>query len=464
MSSQPTRFYEFGPFCVDVSSRVLLREGKPLPLEPKVFDTLLVLVRNHTKVVSKEELMNAVWGPDTFVEEGSLARNISLLRKTIAEGLGDTQCIATFPKRGYQFVGPVKGVAGTSLPEPGVEANGHAPAETDIGHPQVAPPLRNGFAEALRRHPIVVLAGSVAALGLALGYWFVRPLPAPVVRGHQALTYDGREKSGPLLTDGPRLYFREKLEGRWVLAVMPTAGGNLSTFPLPSPDVRISDIAPDGSDLVGWEPIPGSAGGRLLIWPVASGAPEILANLQGEAPTWSPGGERIAYSDGIHSVFVAGGHGESPRRVALVEGCPNELRWSPDGRSLRFLQRNPRSEVESVWEVPAGGGRPHPLLIGWKYSATDPAWTADGSYSLFMSGPEGGSAIWARRENCNPLRWRCREPIRIAAGLGDSYAPLPSRDGRKIFVINGQCKKELARYDLKSRTFVPYLPGVLERF
>jgi Tol biopolymer transport system component len=78
-----------------------------------------------------------------------------------------------------------------------------------------------------------------------------------------------------------------------------------------------------------------------------------------------------------------------------------------------------------------------------------------------VSGPEGGLDIWARRENCNPFRWRCREPTRITAGLGDNYAPLPSRDGSKLFVIGEQSKTELARYDLKSKTFVPYLPTIL---
>ena len=124
MSGQTVRFYEFGPFCVDVSSRVLRRGGDALPLEPKVFDTLLVLIENHGKVVSKEELMKAVWGPDTFVEEGSIARNISLLRKTIDGGPGDTQCIATFPKRGYQFVALVREVEGTSGTGAGVEGAG----------------------------------------------------------------------------------------------------------------------------------------------------------------------------------------------------------------------------------------------------------------------------------------------------------------------------------------------------
>jgi len=69
--------------------------------------------------------------------------------------------------------------------------------------------------------------------------------------------------------------------------------------------------------------------------------------------------------------------------------------------------------------------------------------------------------IWARREDCNPLRWRCREPKQIVTGLGEVSAPLPSRDGRKLFVISGRYKQELVRYDLNSRSFVPYLPGLL---
>jgi DNA-binding winged helix-turn-helix (wHTH) protein/Tol biopolymer transport system component len=450
MSGQTVRFYEFGPFSIDLSSRVLRHEGEALPLEPKVFDTLLVLVENHGKVVGKEELMKAVWGPDTFVEEGSLARNVSLLRKTIAEGLGDTQCIATFPKRGYQFVATVREVA-TSRSEEGVEGHGQGAEEADGGHPQGVP---------LPRHPAPVIAASVAVLALALGYWFVRPLPAPVVRDHQALTGDGREKRGPLLTDGPRLYFEEKVDGKWVLAVVPTAGGSVST-PLPSSDVMVSDIAHDGSGLIGWQEIPGTAGGGLLIWPVAGGAPESLGGLQGAWPAWSPDEARIAFSDGVHSLFVAGRHGEGLRKVASVVGCPQGLRWSPDGESLYFSQDDPKSEARSVWEAPATGGHPHRLLIGGKNPDSVPVWTPGGTYSLFLWGSKDALDIWAQRENCNPVRWRCREPMRIAAGLGGYTDLRPSRDGKRLFVIGGQYKKELVRYDLKARAFVPYLPTVL---
>jgi len=69
--------------------------------------------------------------------------------------------------------------------------------------------------------------------------------------------------------------------------------------------------------------------------------------------------------------------------------------------------------------------------------------------------------VWARRENCNPFRWRCREPLRITAGLGDIVSQLPSRDGKKLFVLGGAYKRELLRYDLKSGTFAPYFPTAI---
>jgi DNA-binding winged helix-turn-helix (wHTH) protein len=95
MVSPTKRFYIFGLFRIDVTERVLLGQtGAALPLTPKVFDTLLVLLENSSHVLTKKELMQQVW-PDSFVEENNLAQNISVLRKAIGE-----RFIQTVPKRG----------------------------------------------------------------------------------------------------------------------------------------------------------------------------------------------------------------------------------------------------------------------------------------------------------------------------------------------------------------------------
>jgi DNA-binding winged helix-turn-helix (wHTH) protein/TolB-like protein/Tfp pilus assembly protein PilF len=99
--------YEFGAFRLDPSERLLLRDGRNVQLAPKVFDTLIALIENSGRLVDKEELMSRLW-PDTFVEEATLARNISDLRKALGESTGEQKFIETVPKRGYRFTGEVK--------------------------------------------------------------------------------------------------------------------------------------------------------------------------------------------------------------------------------------------------------------------------------------------------------------------------------------------------------------------
>lgn len=107
MNSQSHQRYEFGPFQVDIAEHSLLRDGKPVSLTPKVFDLLRVLVQNNGRLVEKDELLKEVW-PDSFVEEGNLNRNVSILRKVLGEDASGGPYIETIPKRGYRFVANVK--------------------------------------------------------------------------------------------------------------------------------------------------------------------------------------------------------------------------------------------------------------------------------------------------------------------------------------------------------------------
>src|ERR1700677_3487425 len=95
-------FYRFGPFDLDPDQRVLRRDGKKIALPPKAFDLLLYLVQNPLRLLTKEELLRAVW-PDSFVEEGNLSQTIFLLRKALVSKQKDFRYIAPLPGRGYQF-------------------------------------------------------------------------------------------------------------------------------------------------------------------------------------------------------------------------------------------------------------------------------------------------------------------------------------------------------------------------
>jgi eukaryotic-like serine/threonine-protein kinase len=101
-SQTVNELYEFGPFRVDAARETLLRAGEPVPLTPKTFQILLVLVRHGKEIVTKDDLMKTVW-PDTFVEEANLSRNIFMLRKALGETAQDRQYIITVPGRGYRL-------------------------------------------------------------------------------------------------------------------------------------------------------------------------------------------------------------------------------------------------------------------------------------------------------------------------------------------------------------------------
>src|SRR5262244_603263 len=107
MGEHPKHFYEFGRFRIRTDERILLRDRDIIPLTPKVFDMLLTLVESRGEVVSKDSLLKKVW-PDSYVEEGNLTQNISLLRKALGEGQNGHQYIETVARRGYRFIAPVR--------------------------------------------------------------------------------------------------------------------------------------------------------------------------------------------------------------------------------------------------------------------------------------------------------------------------------------------------------------------
>ena len=101
--------YRFGEFTLDAGEKVLLRQGKPLLLAPKILETLLTLVQNSGRIIEKEELMTRLW-PDTFVEESNLTYSIVQLRKTLGDDARHPRYIETIPKRGYRFIEEVQEV------------------------------------------------------------------------------------------------------------------------------------------------------------------------------------------------------------------------------------------------------------------------------------------------------------------------------------------------------------------
>src|SRR4026207_861426 len=127
MIEQTSQFYEFGRFRVKADERVLRRGEELVSLTPKAFDILLALLENEGRIVNKNDLMKKVW-PNTFVEEGNLTQNVSLLRKALGESANGPQFIETVPRRGYRFVAPVSRRIGDGQNRnvPAVDENGQS--------------------------------------------------------------------------------------------------------------------------------------------------------------------------------------------------------------------------------------------------------------------------------------------------------------------------------------------------
>jgi DNA-binding winged helix-turn-helix (wHTH) protein/TolB-like protein/Tfp pilus assembly protein PilF len=151
MGQPDNHCYEFGRFRLKIAERLLLREGEPVPLTPKVFDILVTLVEKAGEVVTKDDLMRRVW-PNTFVEEGNLTQNISLLRKALGESPGGAQFIETVPRRGYRFVSETTETWGDDFKAP--EAN---------QIPVVSSPHQHQHA---RRTPLYALVAGVVVVSI----------------------------------------------------------------------------------------------------------------------------------------------------------------------------------------------------------------------------------------------------------------------------------------------------------
>ncbi len=241
-----------------------------------------------------------------------------------------------------------------------------------------------------RRRWAALLAGIVAIAAAILLYLFTRPLPPPKVLRTVQITSDGRTK-GSLMTDGTRLYFSEAVGGHSVLAQVSVTGGETVLIPTPFQNAFPLDISPTGSELlvgsfVNW----GESEYPLWILPALGGSPRRFGDVVARAGAWSPDGRDIVYANGA-DLYLAKSDGTDSRKLVTVGGLPMQIRWSPDGRVLRFTLSEPNKHSLSLWEVKSNGTGLHPLLPGWSTPSTERAsvWTQDGKYFLFSSSHGG---------------------------------------------------------------------------
>ena len=418
-SQERLRLYEFGPFRLDPTERILRRGNEIVPLTPKAFDTLYLLVRNSGHLLENDEMIRALW-PDTFIEEGSLSNNVFLLRKALGE---DQAFIETIPRRGYRFVSAV-----LQLP------NAAPPHVEEL--PSRRPELATEGSMRLRRSSPIVAAIAVvvlAMLALGAGLWWrsQRRLPDrsqwvqltkfPDSVTQPALSPDGRMVAfirGYSTFVGPgQIYVKILPDGQ---PVQLTHDNLLKMSPTFSPDgSRIAYTTVDSQ--FHWD---------TLVVPTLGGSPQpLLRNASGLI--WA-GPEHVLFAEiknGINMGIVAAQENRiGARDIYVPETDPamaHRSYLSPDGKWVLLVEMDQDHDWLPCRLVPLDGSTRGRYVGPLGGGCTVAAWSHDGRWMYFTSDHGGVNHIWRQR-------FPDGHPEQITSGPTEEEGIAMASDGRSL--------------------------------
>ena len=310
--------------------------------------------------------------------------------------------------------------------------------------------LQRAGGAALQRARKVGAVATVCVLLAAIGMWLNRAPALPTIVGTAQITNDGASKRTPV-TDGSRLYY--PTEGS--LAQVASTGGDTAVIATPFTVGDIEDISTARSELLVTE---GGMGSKLdyPLWivPIPAGAARPIGDVLAHAGCWMPDGKTIIYAY-ARDLYAIGVDGIGKRKLVSTPGFAFHLRLSPDGHRMRFTVADFSHNAFSLWEIQADGTRVHRLLPASR-NETSGNWSPDGRYYFF----ESHGNIWVMSQPRFVFGIWTTAPTQLTTGLLKFASPLPSLDGKKLFVVGQQRRGELVRYDLKSQQFAPFLSGV----
>ena len=479
----------FGLFEVDLQSGEIWKSGYRVRLQGLPFKVLCALLAKPGQVVSRGELQMLVWGPDTNVDfERALAVAINKVREALADSAENPRFVETLAKRGYRFIAPVSVAAAIASGPPAVEAAsvstaamgraGQRPgfAEQEPAcFPAAAGPNgeqgtpaeklldRVGRAGARARIPSrreTALACAVVVLLVVSAALWQRGFPAalPPLRIDQ-LTHTspisagtpGMESLLTLVADGDRIITSVSLGEKLHLAAIGIGTGEVQPLIMPGEldSATIADISSDGSHLLLRSHLSSESEQPLWIVPATGGSALRVGNILAQDATWMPDGISILFANGDNLSLVRP-DGGTVMPYAKLPGRAFFLRWSPDGKLLRFTLMDPSTHSSSIWQMDGADKIAHPLF----QSASDHAfeccgtWTGDGKEYVFERSDTAGSNLWEVRGNGAILTQLTNGPLRYSS-------PVAARSGHRIFFYGSDQPSGLQQYDGKQMGFQP---------
>lgn len=468
----------FGLFEVDLQSGELWKAGKKIKIQSQPFKVLTALLEHPGQVVSREELQLRLWGRDTIVDfDHSLGTAINKIREALGDSADNPRFIQTLARRGYRFIAPVGypnavsenlqpsdsvedgrvPVDGQSIPKVEADSIPLAPPVLDAGPPAALDiRVRREVRPELYAACGAVVTAGVLGLCLLLGGSATSRSPLRITQ----ITHEGRISPGApsmeslpsTATDGVRIFTPMIENGRTLLSQIFIAGGDALPLAIPSEiaSPSLGALSPDGTRLLLRSHLSPESEQALWVVPVSGGTALRVANILAHDATWMPNGEDILYAAG-NELSVAHLKDGSSTSLATLPGRAFWLRWSPDGRLLRFTTIDPVGHTTSLWELPANGRGARPILKGWSNPTTEccGSWTADGKFFVFQSSHDGNADLWKLRGHDTV------SAIKLTNGPLQYEAPIADRSGHRIFFVGLDTRSELLRYSSERRDFLP---------
>lgn len=428
--------YRFGEFIVDTDQKVVLRQDKELPLTPKLFETLLILVENSGRIVQKEQFMERLW-PHTFVEEANLTSNIQQLRKSLGDNARQPHYIETVTKRGYRFIADVQRV---ELLHKDEVPDRSEPPEASL----TVKPATVTDRKRLKRKVVIALATAVVVfVSVEFVFWrflntssknlgdLVANLPLKIER----LTASGQSRNATISPDGKYVAYTQTFEGRYSIWLRELTTNTNSEIVSPTDDIIGMAFSHGGEYLYF---VAGDPSALYRVSLLGDVPVKILERLEGKF-SLSPDDKRIAFirvstnSNGQqeHALMTANSDGTNESKL-VARQYPDKLDapvWSPDSESIVCAYGNSAAGRQgvSLVEVRAVDGSTRELSSERFFNIAKIVWLPQKTGLIMSAGKKA--------EDYRQL-WRVSYPglqfTEITAGLS-SFSDLSlTRNGDKV--------------------------------
>jgi Tol biopolymer transport system component/DNA-binding winged helix-turn-helix (wHTH) protein len=465
----------FGLYEADLLTGELWKAGHRVKIQSQPFKVLSALVERPGEVVTREELQLRLWGKDTIVDfDHSLGTAINKIREALGDSAENPRFVETLARRGYRFIAPVTFPAAPasfpasqsiSAPAPAVLSSIATTAaldETDVGTLSDIVLTIPSAAPSSHRNLVLACCTALGIFTAAIsGFYFGSSRTSGDPIRITQVTQNGRISPGApsmeslpaAATDGVRIFASVIENGRSALSQVSIDTGDVQPIALPSELAApsLGDISPDGSKLLLRSHLSPESEQPLWVVPTSGGSALRISNILAHDATWMPDGKGILYAAGNELAITHLQDGTSTQFATLPLGRAFWLRWSPDGKLLRFTILDPILHTLSLWELPAGSRTAHPILKDWTNPASEccGTWTADGKFYVFQSSHGGNTDLWRLNQS------NVSAPVRMTNGPLSYQAPVADRTGHRIFFLGLDSRSETQRYDAQNKQFTP---------